>query len=290
MVFSSDQNSPDPIFSPGEGQLDSSQLPSALTRQQEIFSSLAGRKPVVFLDYDGTLTPIVERPELALLSSGCRAAVRRLAGKCTVAVVSGRDRRDVEKLVGIPGLCFIGSHGFDIADSSGRQIPFAPGDRFLDDLADAEQVLREVFEDVPGVLVERKKYAVAVHYRLAPKGEEGRIGDLFEQVARGRERLRRFGGKKVMELRPDFAWDKGKAVMWLLQRLSPRPEELVPLYLGDDLTDEDAFRALRDTGIGVLVRDARRPTAARYALESTEEVERFLDALTEFLSRKPGRR
>jgi trehalose-phosphatase len=94
--------------------------------------------------------------------------------------------------------------------------------------------------------------------------------------------LRRISGKKVYELLPDIDWDKGKAVAWLLETLGleSRSGGIRPIYIGDDSTDEDAFRALEQRGIGILVSEQSQPTAARYSLKNIDEVERFLRTLT----------
>ena len=100
-----------------------------------------------------------------------------------------------------------------------------------------------------------------------------------EAAARHRE-LRRIDGKKVYELLPDIEWDKGKAVLWLLEALGLDRENSRSIYIGDDVTDEDAFRALERRGIGILVCEESQPTAARYSLGEPAEVERFLRLLT----------
>ena len=106
----------DPSGAPSGGVITSysihyTKLYDALEHLEEIVGRLRGQRPAVFLDYDGTLTPIVARPELAVLSAEVRSAVRALAGCCFVAVVSGRDRRDVERLVDLDGIVYAGSHG-----------------------------------------------------------------------------------------------------------------------------------------------------------------------------------
>jgi trehalose-phosphatase len=95
--------------------------------------------------------------------------------------------------------------------------------------------------------------------------------------------LRKTGGKKIFELRPDIEWDKGKAITWIQQKLDLARENVLTFYLGDDLTDEDGFRELRDHGIGILVRDENRPTAAHYAVDNPEDVRLFLHMLGEFI-------
>jgi alpha,alpha-trehalase len=258
-------------------------LPDALSRLAEIRAHFAGKRPAVFLDYDGTLTPIVDRPELAVLSEDMRAVVRGLAVRCPVAIVSGRDRADVERLVGLDGLVYAGSHGFDIAGPGGLRKEHERAAAFLPALDLAEERLRRELAGIDGALVERKKFAIAVHYRLVAENHVARVESVVAAVVAETADLRRTAGKKVFELRPRVDWDKGRAVLWLLQALGLDREDVLPLYLGDDDTDEDAFAALADRGIGVLVTQAARPTAAAYALADTAEVGRFLGDLAAML-------
>jgi alpha,alpha-trehalase len=104
-------------------------------------------------------------------------------------------------------------------------------------------------------------------------------------AARHRE-LRRIDGKKVYELLPDIDWDKGKAVLWLLQAVELERGNALPIFIGDDRTDEDAFRALESRGVGILVSEQPQTTAASYWLKDPVEVERFLRALTDDLRAK----
>ena len=258
-------------------------LPNALARAAEIRARLAGKRPAVFLDYDGTLTPIVARPELAVLSDATRAVVRALAERCTVAIVSGRDRAEVERLVGLDGLVYAGSHGFDIAGPGGLRKEHECAAEFLPALDRAEERLRRELAGAAGALVERKKFAIAVHYRLVAEDEVPRVDAAVATVAAETPELRRTTGKKVFELRPRLDWDKGKAVLWLLAALGLDHEDVLPLYLGDDDTDEDAFAALANRGIGILIAEAPQPTVAHYVLSDTEEAARFLGELAAML-------
>jgi trehalose 6-phosphate phosphatase len=259
-------------------------LPSALERMEEIFRRAAGRRPAVFLDYDGTLTPIVSRPEDAVLSPAARQAVKRLSELCPVAVISGRDLADVKRQVGIKSLVYAGSHGFDIAGPHGRHLEYRRGLEYLPLLDRAQEELQRRLRGFAGVQVERKRFAIAVHFRrVAPE----RVGVLESEVDAVRARhsaLRKSGGKMIFELRPGIDWDKGRAVLWLLSQLDLDDSEVLPLYIGDDQTDEDAFRCLTGRGLGIVVRDGARVTAARYALEDVEEVRRFLEAMADQLS------
>jgi alpha,alpha-trehalase len=275
-----------PIAWPGQRRI--RDLPSALARWDEIAEQLKGRTPAVFLDYDGTLTPIVERPEDALIPPETREAVRRLAERCTVAVVSGRDLADVRTIVGIDGIWYAGSHGFDIEGPGGRRVQH--GVEYLPELDLAEKELLDLLAPVPGARVERKTFAIAVHYRQAEEGTIPRIDASVARVASAHGRLRRTGGKKVFELRPDLPWDKGRALSFLLEVLAPDPAAVVPIYVGDDETDEDAFGALGDAGIGVVVRGEGddRSTLARYALDDPTEARDLLDGLRRLLEGRPA--
>ncbi|MDK2846947.1 MAG: trehalose 6-phosphate phosphatase [Desulfuromonadales bacterium] len=259
-------------------------LPSALEDIEDIGKCIQDRQVVVFLDYDGTLTPIVERPELARLSEEMRQALRELAGKCTLAIISGRDLADVQDLVAIDGILYAGSHGFDISGPEGR-MEYQQGRAFLPSLDRAEESLRKRLETISGCQVERKHFAIAVHFRRVNEAKVPEIETAVDDVLTDHEDLRKTGGKKIFELRPDIDWDKGRAVAWILMQLGLDGKKVLPFYIGDDLTDEDAFRELREKGIGILVRDENRLTMARYAVENTEEVRLFLHSLAQLLTK-----
>ena len=263
-----------------------SDLPHALADNDGLRERLAGRQPAVFLDYDGTLTPIVDRPEDAVISESMRDAVRGLAGRCTVCVVSGRDRPVVQSLMGVDDLVVAGSHGFDIWSPEGGAIEHqaAAGSEELLERVTAR--LRDELDSIDGALVEPKKASVAAHYRLVSEEERPVVEEVVERLlADNAAELKVTPGKMVYELQPKLDWDKGKAVLYLLDALDLERDDVVPLYVGDDITDEDAFEALSGRGIGVFVGRADDPevggrtTAADFVLDSTEEVERFLDTL-----------
>ena len=240
---------------------------------------LAREDGVVFLDYDGTLTPIVDRPELATLSDGMRATLARLAARLRVAVVSGRDAAVVAGLVGIDGPAYVGSHGLDITGFGDGMTRHEVAREFVPRLDAAEKELREATTGIPGVLVERKRFSVATHVRLAAPAARTAVESIVERVGRAHPSLRRERGKMVFELRPDIDWDKGRAVCWLLDALDR--DRSAALFIGDDLTDETVFRALSGSGLGIVVSEAERPTAADLRLANPAEVQALLGRLAD---------
>ncbi len=253
-------------------------LPSALDHVQEIAPH--GDPFAVFLDYDGTLAPIVSRPDQAVLSQSTRAILRALTAKVPVAILSGRELEDISKRVDIEGLVYAGSHGFDIAGPDGLRRQEAI--EFLPALDFAEKEIREKLAGIPGALTERKCFSIAAHYRNVSEHDFPKLQRAMSEAAARHQQLRMIDGKKVYELLPNIDWDKGKAVLWLLEKLGlERPN---PIYIGDDRTDEDAFRVLERRGVGILVSEKPRATAARYTLRDPSEVERFLRELVATLT------
>ncbi len=249
-------------------------LPSALEHVEEI-AGAGDRSLAIFLDYDGTLTPIVSRPDQAVLMGSTHAILRTLAAKVPVAILSGRELKDVRKRVAIVGIVYAGSHGFDIAGPRGLRRQEAR--EFLSALDAAEKELREKLAGIAGILIERKCFSIAAHYRNVNENDFPKLERGVSEITTRHRKLRRIDGKKVYEFLPNINWDKGKAVLWLLEKLGlERPN---PIYIGDDRTDEDAFRVLERRGVGILVSEQPRPTAANYSLRNPSEVESFLHKL-----------
>jgi trehalose 6-phosphate phosphatase len=213
-----------------------------------------------------------------------------VAARFPVAILSGRGREDVAARVGLPDLVYAGSHGFDIA---GPGLRHEVGTEIPKEIETAAARLASELGEIPGVLLEPKRFALSVHYRLAPEERVPEIERAVDAALAAHPALRKGLGKKLFELRPNLDWDKGKALLWLLGRLGldrPAGEPgVVPIYVGDDLTDEDAFRALAGIGdmggiggIGIVVAeasDAPRETAADYSLRDPGEVRELLDRL-----------
>ncbi len=263
-------------------------LPSALRSVGKIVKRAGGRKIAVFLDYDGTLTPIVDDPNQALMSDSMRRAVRRLAARCTVGIISGRDLKDVRRKVGLDDIVYAGSHGFDIAGPDKGRMQMQQGKEFLPALDRAERLLEAGLEKINGAVVERKRFSVAVHYRHVARGGVGAVKLIVDTVARDVPELRQTKGKKIFELHPRMDWHKGKALLWILDALELGGSAAFALYIGDDVTDEDAFKALKEAGVGIVVAEGARDTAAGYRLENPKEVEAFLGELASRLNEGGG--
>jgi len=261
-------------------------LPHALEAFDALMTALDGKVPAIFLDYDGTLTPIVDRPELAILSDAGRTVVDALARKRPVAVVSGRDRPDVESLVGIDSLTFAGSHGFDIRTPEAGNLSLEGIGDYTPLMDEVERRLTEGLDAIDGALVERKRFSVAAHYRLVADAEYPAFRAVLDRLLEAVPGLKEKPGKKVFEIQPAIDWDKGKAVGQLLITLGLDDAGHRPMFFGDDVTDEDAFRALHDLGgVGVLAApasdgDTGRLTAADFRVDDPDQVLEVLRRLT----------
>ena len=254
-------------------------LPSALERKDEILERLHEKTSAIFLDYDGTLTPIVEDPKDAVLPDKIRKVIKRLAEHYSVAIISGRDLDDVQNMVGISDIAYAGSHGFDIVGPGGKYRNQKMGERFLPALKLAEEKLHEAVRDIRGAKIEHKRFAIAVHYRQVKGTDIDMLKQRFDDILSHYSELRKSTGKKVIEIRPDIDWNKGRALLYLLEALYTDSGRVVPLYIGDDTTDEDAFRAISDRGVTIAVGDEKRQTAAHYMLRDPDEVAKFLREL-----------
>src|SRR5258708_14052446 len=215
---------------------------------------------------------------------------RRLAEQAPAVVVSGRDRTVVQQLMGLDNLIVAGDHGFDIWSPNARSIQREEGASFEGLLREVEATLRAELANIPGALVEPKKRSMVVHFRLVPEDQRPRVKEIVDAILGEHPELKVTPGKMVFEIQPRLDWDKGKAVLYLLKALGLDRDDVIPVYLGDDITDEDAFRALVGRGVGILVgsaddrEDARRTSAADEVLNTIGEEEAVLNALPRFVS------
>ncbi|MBN1190721.1 MAG: trehalose-phosphatase [Dehalococcoidales bacterium] len=260
----------------------------------KIADNVNNAKQVLFLsDFDGTLTPIVEQPEAAVLDNDTRRLIEALVHhpRFTVGVISGRSLADLKEKVNIDGLIYAGNHGFEIE---------GPDISFINPLAnEIKPFLRIVwgaltmaFSTIKGVLVEDKGISLSVHYRQAPEEKSGEIRSIIENSIQGPLSsgiIKLTSGKKVFEVRPAVNWDKGNAIRMLMKKYGKggRLSGLLPVYMGDDLTDEDGFRIIEKYGFGITIHvgEPSTPSSARYYLTSPLEVQQFLNKLLEYHQR-----
>lgn len=233
-------------------------------------------KIIFFFDYDGTLTPIVERPDLARISPEMKEMIRQISLKYKLAIVSGREKGNLQTLINIPEIFYVGNHGLDIIGPNISMI-HPEIKRFLPVIQNISKNLDKSLSHIPGVIVEKKKMSTAVHYRQASKEDLPELTLLLKQILKdNRENVRLLKGKKVVEFLPNIEWDKGKAVLWILNTLGLDWSEYKIFYLGDDTTDEDAFRILRTRGTSILIAGKAKKSAADFRLSSPEEVKSWI--------------
>ncbi|CAH8330418.1 unnamed protein product [Eruca vesicaria subsp. sativa] len=301
--------------------------PSALNTFEKIMSVAKGKRIALFLDYDGTLSPIVEEPDAAYMSSDMRTAVQNVAKYFPTAIISGRSRAKVYEFVGLSELYYAGSHGMDIMSPAGESLNhkhlsrtvsmneqvfiflpfcflqytirflicdfgkfqgkdvnlFQTASEFLPMIDKVLCSLVESTKDIKGVKVEDNRFCISVHYRNVEEKNWTLVAQCVDDIIRTYPKLRLTHGRKVLEIRPVIDWDKGKAVTFLLESLGLNNcDDVLPIYVGDDRTDEDAFKVLRDGpnhGYGVLVSAVPKVSNAFYSLRDPSEVMEFMKAL-----------
>ncbi|XP_051214855.1 trehalose 6-phosphate phosphatase RA3 isoform X1 [Lolium perenne] len=267
--------------------------PSALEWIEAVVAAAKGKQIVMFLDYDGTLSPIVEDPDSAVMTEEMRDAVRSVAQHFPTAIVSGRSRDKVLNFVKLEELYYAGSHGMDIKGpttvsnhkakvSLADEVLCQPATEFLPIIQEVYETLTAKMEAIPGAMVENNKFCLSVHFRCVDEEEWDALGKEVRAVLEGYPDLRLTKGRKVLEIRPSIKWDKGNALEFLLESLGYAGRgDVFPIYIGDDRTDEDAFKVLRNMGqgIGILVTKFAKETTASYSLREPAEVKDFLGKL-----------
>ncbi|KAB1204093.1 putative trehalose-phosphate phosphatase I [Morella rubra] len=264
--------------------------PSALQKLEQIISVSRGKQIVMFLDYDGTLSPIVQDPDRAFMSREMRDVVRDVARYVPTAIVTGRCRDKVYSFVRLAELYYAGSHGMDIKGPSKGQkchkgnqaVIFQAAAEFLPMIDEVYKALRNKTSSIPGAKVENNKFCLSVHFRCVDEKRWAALAEQVRLVLSSYPKLKLTQGRKVLEIRPTIKWDKGKALEFLLESLGyGNSNDIFPIYIGDDQTDEDAFKVLRDRGqgFGILVSGAAKETNATYSLQEPSEVKEFLRGL-----------
>jgi trehalose-phosphatase len=249
---------------------------------ERIGSRLDSSPLALLLDVDGTLAPIAATPAQAQVPPATRFVLERLVQLpgVVIALVSGRAATDAAKVAAVPGAWVIGNHGYELMSPDGMIAVWPAAADFEASMAEAARLLTPV-EMIEGALLENKRWTISVHYRNVKSGAaelEHRVRAVAADLG-----LRVTDGKKVIEVRPPIDVDKGTAALTFALRHEAVPSGAV-LYAGDDRTDEDAFRALRPTGLAVTVRigaDDAPDTAAEITLPSPAELHELLGWLVQ---------
>lgn len=260
-----------------------------LSDRKKLKFLLKGKFIYFFLDFDGTLAPIVQTPDKAVLPPGTKKVLKQLADTplCKIAIISGRSVRDVKARVGLRKALYVGNHGFEIR---GPKINFSSpvSMQYRKTLEGIKDRLDKGLKSFKGVIIEDKGFSLSVHYRLSSKKDIPKIKtDFYSAVflPKLKDEIEIKPGKMVLEIRPPVLWNKGMVVLWLLARrifLANSKEKILPIYIGDDKTDEDAFGSLRNRGITVFV-GKPHDTKAKFYLRNTKEVARLLNIILDEL-------
>lgn len=237
-----------------------------------------GRRLLVLLDFDGTLAEFKADPTDVYLPESRRAILRQLQQRATVGVISGRRLDDVRARCGVDGIIVAGLHGVEI-EGFGERFVHPDVEAAGAAIAQVRTALEESTRGLPGVFVEDKGASVALHFREAdPAGQRAAV-EIFEAAAKphvDRDQLRVMRGSRVLELLPNIDWNKGHAAMWIVDRLRQHDGDAFVIYIGDDVTDQDAFRAVESGGLPIAASDR---VTAKERLDGPVAVERFLAAL-----------
>lgn len=240
----------------------------------------------LFLDYDGTLVPIAEVPRQAIMPESLKALLASLIKLryLSVAIISGRTLGNLKNMVGLKNIIYAGNHGLQI---QGPKIKFkSPVSSSLRlKIQKVGKTLKQKLSKINGVLLENKGLTLSLHYRLVDKKLAPRVKNVFYETVAGvcfKGDVAVQSGKKVFEVRPAVDWDKGVAAEWLLKRQHSflKGRKALPIYVGDDTTDEDAFKALKKKGLTVFV-GKPKASRAQYYLKNTRDVSRFLKKILE---------
>jgi len=247
-----------------------------------ISARLTGRPLVLSFDVDGTLAPIVAHPALARVPDATRRIIASLVTRPGVIVilVSGRAGSDAKRVVGVERVWTVGNHGAEVIDPTGDTTVDAAVSRYAETMARTAQTLEPLITPIRGALLENKTWTLSVHYRAADEGVVPRLRGIVEAVA-AEQGLIVTEGKKVIEIRPPVGVNKGTAISRLVGDLGGFSDGASILFAGDDITDEDAFRFLREhhpAAVTICIGD-RLDTAAEFTFRDTERLRVLLECV-----------
>jgi len=242
---------------------------------------------LLLIDYDGTLTPIVKKPELANLSPQMKECLQGMteSPRLTLGIISGRTLEDLQERVGINGIIYVGNHGLEIEGPGITYVnPVAKKTKPL--LHSLWQDISKELADIKGAIIEDKGLTLSLHYRLVDESRVEELNRIFFEITKpltASGRIKVSKGKKVYEVRPAVNWNKGKAIALIARNLSWEGEPLT-IFLGDDITDYDGFRVVDNSGgISIYVGEEGTESVAQYLLCSPKGTYQFLNMLRETL-------
>ena len=268
-----------------EEAVDLLKIPHALTSLDQILSE--SRNYFLFLDFDGTISAIAPEPSEAKPLEGITDIIRSLAFKMPVCIITGRDTEVIKGLINLPQVYYAACHGFEITGPGHYHYDLQEARAVIPELDRAQRELMREFEGEQGLIIERKKFGLAIHYRMVHDREK--VPSLLARVenySKSHRKLKAKPGEEVLELIPAIDWNKGRALQKLYEVLQISQDQIFPLYFGDGKTDEDAFAVIAEKGIPVLISPERRPTFARYYLEDPLQTKKFLELLDSKLESK----
>jgi trehalose 6-phosphate phosphatase len=238
---------------------------------------------LLFLDYDGTLVTFKDKPADVVTTYEVESIISQIIGlkEFKVAIITGRTLSDIKKLIDIEGLSYAALHGLQIEMSDGSKYDIKAKEELQLILKEVKNLAKQRFQNEKGVLLEDKLYTFALHYRMVEDNRENNIKMDFIKIIKSvdtNNKLDILPGSKLIEIRPK-GWNKGKAVDLLTSHI--KSDSVLPIYIGDDTTDEDAFNVLKDMGITIYVsNNSNLKTAAKYWLKDPDDVLKFLDILS----------
>ncbi len=253
-------------------------LPNAIQSAGIIEARIKNGNPALFLDFDGTLTPIVARPELANLSAEMKKLLTNLSIHIPLGILSGRSHEDLWRKVQISEIYYGTCHGLELKgpDFSWNPPEIGP---LLPLLKTMHENLSQKTQMIPKILFEFKTYSLALHYRQVATEKIPYLEKILEEQIAAHPGFIKTRGKMVFEILPDLPWDKGTALRQLQKHFLKKFGPTLPIFIGDDLTDENAFTTIQKDGIGIRVGNTSRKTAASYLLNDVAEVMTFLKQL-----------
>lgn len=253
---------------------------------QKIKEKIKNKYIFLFLDYDGTLTPLVDTPQAAIIPKETKTLLKELTKslRVKIAIISGRALLDIKNKVGLKNIIYVGNHGLEIKGSKIRfESPTSVTYKAI--IGKIKSDLAKRLSSIKGVILEDKGLSLSIHYRLVDKKYIPKVKTIVHETTilyAVRNKIKIKPGKEVLEIRPPLEWDKGKTVLWLLgrQKFALGDKPIIPIYIGDDITDEDAFRVLRNKGLTICV-GVPNSSEAKYYLKDTKEVLEFLKIVSE---------